>query len=261
MAAANGVGSPNKIGEPKPKRPTMMGNMYGYKGGSKANKVGPYYIDGYLRKNLDAIKQEVRQDNDYFITICGLERSGKSVLAQQVAHYLSDGNFTVDQMCVSVEDFVLQVFKADKYMCVVFDEAQRGASSGDYMKEMNRALKKVAMEMGAKNLFVIMVMPSVFELSKYYALHRSIAHIEVFKYKGARGYFKVWAGENKKLLYLKGKREMNMGAVRPDFFGRFTNYYCIDEKAYRAKKTTNMDASLKSYMKTIIEGSKGGGEE
>jgi len=196
---------------------------------------GAMYLDGYLKTNLDFITDDVRQDSDAVIVVSGKERSGKSVLAMQVGYYL-DPTLTLDRVCFNPGEFKKQVLAAKKYTCVIYDEAVTGMRAVRWSNEVNQALVELLAQIGQKNLIIILVIPSFFELGKYSALHRSVALLQVHRSDGKRGFFKVY-DENKKVrLYMLGKKLYDYSVTNPNFYGRFTNKYVLDETAYRAKK-------------------------
>ena len=52
-----------------------------------------YYMDGYLKENLDILKQKLVKDDWFFIIIISGSnrvRVGKSTIAQQISYYLDD---------------------------------------------------------------------------------------------------------------------------------------------------------------------------
>ena len=50
---------------------------------------------------------------------------------------------------------------------VIYDEAHRGMASARSLSEINKILKDLMMEMGQRNLFVVIVLPTIFLLDKY----------------------------------------------------------------------------------------------
>jgi hypothetical protein len=58
-------------------------------------------------------------------------------------------------------------------MAIVLDEAFMAASSRSVLSEVNKAMMGLATEMRQKNLFVIMCLPTFFDLDKYFAIWRS----------------------------------------------------------------------------------------
>jgi hypothetical protein len=194
-----------------------------------------FYMDGYLKSNLDLVKKIITKDWDMIFLVDGAEGSGKSVLTMQAAYYC-DPTLTLDRVTFTPNEFRKAILKAEKYQAVVYDEAYSGLSSRAAMSLINRTLIKMLAEIRQKNLFVFVVMPSFFDVDKYVALWRSRVLIHVYLGKTfQRGYFAFYNTDRKKDMYIKGKKFYGYVAV-PNFRGRFTNYYTVDEEGYRAKK-------------------------
>jgi hypothetical protein len=56
-----------------------------------------YYMDGYLKQNLDIAKKVITKDWDMLFVMDGSEGSGKSVLTMQSAYYC-DSSLTLDRV-------------------------------------------------------------------------------------------------------------------------------------------------------------------
>jgi DNA-binding transcriptional regulator YiaG len=83
-----------------------------------------------------------------------------------------------------------------------------------------------------------------------YAVSRSVFFVDVrFEGKFERGFFRFYSFKKKKDLYIYGKKTQNYECVKPDFIGRFTNGYVVDEKQYRAAKMKDMIDSEKEVVK------------
>jgi|TARA_Y100000310_G_scaffold3308_1_gene4236 adenylylsulfate kinase-like enzyme len=202
------------------------------------NKKAPYWISPIAKEQLANIKTAVRKkDRDYVMVIDGEEGSGKSVLAQQYAKEL-DPKFNIDNICFNADQFIERLKKAPKYSCIILDEAFSSANSRSALTEVNRSLIGVATEMRQRNLFVIIVIPSFFDLDKYFALWRCRALFHVyFKKDGSRGSYIIFPKNKKKYLYLNGKKFYNYSKpASPYPVCSFSNYYTIDEIEYRKKK-------------------------
>lgn len=197
----------------------------------QVNEEHCIYYDGYLKSNLENVKKDVRKRNfDSFICITGREGYGKSTFAFQVAMFL-DPTFDLDRVCFTPDQFVEAVQSAKKFEAIVLDESVGWLSSRGSMSKFNKQLIKIFSEMRSKNLFVILVIPSFFELDKYPAIHRSTGLIHVSK----RGYFGCYDYPTKRKLYYVGKKTYTY-SVKPNFIGRFTAYFPLDEEAYEEKK-------------------------
>lgn len=195
-----------------------------------------FYMDGYLQANIDEAKRVIRKDFDMVFCVDGTEGGGKSVLAMQIAKYC-DPTFNLDRVCMTSKEFTDAIMKAEKYQAVIYDEAYTGLSSKDTMGSVNKAICQMLAEIRQKNLFVFIVMPTFFDLTKYVALWRSRALIHVYLHNGfERGYYRFFNTERKKEMYVYGKKTYNYNAQKPNFIGSFTKFYTVDEEAYRQKK-------------------------
>lgn len=198
------------------------------------------YMDGYLKSNFDIVKHMVKQDWDMLIIVDGVEGTGKSVLAQQCAYYC-DPTLDLSRITFNANEFQNAIRNAKKYEAVVFDEAYSGLSSRGAMTQVNRALVSMISQIRQKNLFVFIVMPCFFEVDKYFAVWRSRALLHV--YTGdrlQRGYFAFFNSAKKRTLYIKGKK-LYQYLVSPNFRGRFTKGYVVNEKEYRKKKLDSLE--------------------
>jgi len=213
----------------------------------KYSKDG-YYMDGYLKSNLDYLEKSLHNDYDLFIAIDGRERFGKSTLGGQVAKYL-DPTYCLDRCVFTADQFMDAVAKAKPYQAIVFDEAHGYLGSRQSMSKFNRMLIKIMSEMGSKNLIVIIILPNFFELDKYPAIHRTSCLINVHQ----RGSFKLFNYEKKKQLYLKGKRFYAYN-VSANFHGKFTKWFPLDKQDYQAKKdiSTVEDAKINNREKKYL---------
>jgi len=200
------------------------------------DKDNGMYIDGYLRSNLDIMREEIKKDWDFVILIDGREGAGKSVLAQTVAKYL-DPTLDVKNIVFRPQDFVDRVKGInEKFKCIIYDEAYGGLCSSTALHAKNKAIRQMLTEIRMKNLFLVIVLPSFFDLVKYVAMWRSACMLHVRVEKLKRGFFSFYNYTKKKDLYINGKKFYSYQKPSPDFFGRFTNQYTVDESIYKARK-------------------------
>jgi len=200
-----------------------------------------FLIDNIARNNLDEVRYRVLEKDFDFVTIIdGREGSGKSVLAQQFASYL-DPNFSVENIVFTSEEFIKKIKdpKVTKGSCIVLDEAFNAINSRSSMSEVNRSMGAVATEMRQKNLFIIIVLPSYFDLDKQFAIHRASSLIHVYlKDNVERGQYLIFPRSQKLYLYLNGKKTYNYSKPKSPYPPcRFTNHYTVDEEEYRLKKS------------------------
>lgn len=203
-----------------------------------------YYIDGILYDNLMLARKKNLDDWDFVYIIDGRERGGKSVFGQLLAVTL-DPTFNLDRMVFTPKQFEEAVKKSEHNKAIIYDEGFGGLNSRSAMSKTNKTLVKMMTEIGFKNLFIIVILPSFFDLDRYMAIHRSVALFHVYTGKDLeRGYFRAYNYETKKIIYLMGKKGYNYkpatstgGSINPNFYGRFTNQWFVDKDAYLRKKS------------------------
>lgn len=209
-----------------------------------------YYMDGYLQRNLDVLVKHIKKDWFFMILISGSGnvRVGKSVLAGQVAYYLSHKNglkFTTNEYYMSGEEMMEKAINLPKNSAFVYDEAKGGLDSKRAMESITKNLLDFFAEAGQLNLIPIIVLPDFFDLKKEIAVTQSICLLNVY-YSGEfeRGYYSFFSSERKKELYFKGKYFRSYFAAKPDFRGRFSNHYVVDEGEYRKKKFDSLKQAV-----------------
>jgi len=211
------------------------------------------YVDNRLHHNLiqKVMPNLQKRDKDILLVIDGPERSGKSVFAMQVAKVI-DPTFDIQSVCMTPEAFRNAVLTAKKGQAIIYDEAFTGLSSRASLSEINKLLVELMMEMGQKNLFILIVMPTFFMLEKYVALFRATGLFHVYLKRGQRGRWVFFNKKRKKLLYLNGKKLFDYSYPRSNFKGRFLNTYVIDEGVYREKKRLSLSSkSRNTRVETI----------
>lgn len=216
-----------------------------------------YYMDGYMVTNLETAVSALKKDFDMIFVLDGYEGSGKSVLAQQLA-FFCDSTLTLSRIVFNPDDFKKVVMESKPYQSIIYDEAYGGLSSRGAMGAVNKSIVQMLTVIREKNLFIFIVLPTFFDLDKYVALWRSRALIHVYVEKDfKRGYFKFYNVDRKKALYVLGKKFYDYKYGKPNFIGRFTKHYVVDEAEYRAKKSKssieddNANITGKSEAKNI----------
>jgi hypothetical protein len=224
----------------------------------KTKQVVSFYMSPRLKKLADEkIKPVINavKDEDYLIALDGAERSGKSTLALQLAKYV-DPTMNLDRVVFTPEEFRDAIFKAGKGQAIVYDEAFNGLSSRASLSGVNKVLVSLMMQMGQKNLFVIIVLPTFFLLDKYVAIWRAKRLIHVYKSKktGKRGFFRVYNSKKKKMLYLYGKQtySYDVKEAYTKFKGRFYGTFALGgknlEDKYRKKKAKALEDTEQNPM-------------
>jgi hypothetical protein len=200
-----------------------------------------YYLDDRLKNKTDdkIIKALDKNDKDFFAIVDGAEGTGKSWFAIQWGKY-ADPTLDLSRIVFTPDEFKNAVFKAKRKQCIIYDEAFTGMGSRSSLSSINRYLVSLAMQIRQKNLFVILVLPSVFLLDKYFVMFRSKVLVHIYENKGIRGYFRVYNSKKIKQLVVLGKQTFSyVKGVYTKFKGRFYGKFGLGdelEEAYRKKK-------------------------
>jgi len=245
-----------------------------------------FYMQGYLKKNLDGIPDFLKKEWDVvgIISGHGLVGTGKSTMAQNVAYYLAwrlaggemideeyePGKFRIigmkkptKKVRFSMENIV---FTPEKLMkkaerlykkygpnqVIVYDEGRSGLDSANAMKNINKAMTEFMQRCRVYHHIMLIVLPNFFKLHEDYAVARSLFLIDVFADKNyQRGYFNFYNDLQKEKLFYFGKRLIGVraryAASKASFWGRFTNWMPVDKNDYdKAKMKAIKDVSLTS---------------
>lgn len=214
-----------------------------------------FSMDGYLKQTIDIYAKNIVKDWDFLLIISGSGRVrvGKSVLALQICVYWT---YLMEKLHNIKVPFNIKniVFEGSRlievgnelgtthpYSALLYDEAGSDLEAAKSMRAATKAVKDFLRECGQYNLLVILVIPEYFDLPKGIAINRSHALINV-DYETTdndmfeRGYFRFYSIPKKKALYIEGKKFLNYNAVMSSFYGRFPNFYPINEQEYRNSK-------------------------
>lgn len=187
--------------------------------------------------------------SNYVVT----HNSGKSTLGLQWCRYI-DPTFNLKRVVFTPEEFRNTIHQAKKGQAIMFDEAFTGFSSRAALSGVNKTLISLMMQIRQKNLFIVIVLPTIFLLDKYISLFRTRFLAHVYENKGRRGFFRMYSKKKKRLLIMdKASRTYSYG-IRTNKKGRFYGVFALGdnevEKKYREKKIKALESSEKSPMKS-----------
>lgn len=194
------------------------------------------YLDGYMKNNLDTARERVRSNFDMVALYFGLEGSGKTTKALQDAYYL-DPTICLDRIVFNPNQFEEAVEIAQPEQAIIWDEADD--LGGHWASRIIRTMKRLFKRIRKKRLFIFLVTPTIFDLNKYFVIHRALFICKVYTDGLKRGHFAFYSGNSKRLLYMQGYKMWDDNAAYPDFRGKFTDLpkgFPIDLEAYEIKK-------------------------
>lgn len=211
-----------------------------------------YFLEPWVRDKFDnKIIPDIKQkDKDCVIAIDGKEGSGKSTLGLQWCKYI-DNSFNLSRVVFTPEEFRTAVYDAKPKQAIMFDEAFTGFSSRAALSGVNRTLISLMMQIRQKNLFIVIILPTVFLLDKYISIFRTRVLVHVYESNGRRGFFKVYSSKKKKKLILHKDAKTYSYGFNSKKKGRFYGVFALgeeNEKKYRKKKEDALKQSEHNPM-------------
>lgn len=239
-------------------------------------RVG-YYMDGYLRQNLDPLPEFISKGYDCvgIVSGHGKVRVGKSTIALQTAFYIAwrmaggemgendkgeivvtknvtkPVNFGLDNVVFSPDELMATAYKLPPHSVIVYDEGRAGLDSARAMENINKGMQDFFQECGVLGHIIIIVLPNFFKLHEDYAVARSLFLIDAYcdeSYK--RGYFNFYNELQKERLFYFGKKMIGITAkystANANFWGRFLDWLPFDKDEYETKKKEALAKKKKS---------------
>jgi hypothetical protein len=253
----------------------------------KGNWRTGYYMQGYLKVNLDGVPGFLKKEWDVvgIVTGHGKTGTGKSTMALQIAYYLAwlmAGGKMIDEeyekgkfrplktippnkpVRFSMENIVFTpeelMKKAEtlfnKYgpnQVIVYDEGKSGLDSENAMKSINKAMTEFFQRCRVYHHIILIVLPNFFKLHEDYAVARSLFLVDVYSDNAFnRGYFSFYNEYQKEKLFYFGKKLIGVrarySAAHHSFWGRFTKWIPVDKVEYdKAKMKAIKDVTLGKY--------------
>lgn len=189
------------------------------------------YFDRGLTLQLDALAQAVHQDWDGLMFFFGREGSGKTTFAFQIAKYLQPA-WDLHLCSWTPKQFIDCVKRAKKYDVIVLDEAYLTFTNLNRLHSFQTTIISMLTMIRSKNLFIIIISPTFFDLNKYLVIHRSVAAFRIYSRGLERGFWEMYGEEAKLKLYIQGRKNNDLSVGKPDIRGRFTKWFPADKTRY-----------------------------
>lgn len=210
------------------------------------------YLDGYLHKDLDFIKDKVLNHNNLFLAIIdGRTGTGKSTLGAQMAKQL-DPNFSLDKECFNAEQFATALKGAQVGDCIVLDESFSTANKRKTQSSGNMEILSMLQMMRVKRCFIIVILPCVFDLDKNLLLNLCDMFIHCYRQEefGPRGFFSCYdrIGLKKLWLYCRQSLTYSLKVSKPIYRGKFVAKFPLDYGKYEDKKVAAIEEQSKKKL-------------
>lgn len=212
---------------------TLINDLKTYKIRGQNVKFSQTYYN-----NVMDLKKLVDNNFDAVEVDDGMEGSGKSELAKQKALILNE-NFSEDDIVYTTEQFEEWVEKAKPGSVCLWDEFVLAGLSTEALTKMQTTLIKYFAIMRSKRLIVILVVPYIFMLRKYFAVARTRYLSHTYTKGLERGFVKVYNYNSKHYLYNYGQKTwLYNPKIVPSFHVKFENWShkFLDEAKIEAKK-------------------------
>lgn len=214
-----------------------------------------YSLDWRLKRDLDILIDDLKQDDDALIIIVAAEGSGKTVFESQIGHYISTKTkipLTVDDVHFEGQGYMDKALASPRLSVNCLDESRRALNKMRASSGSNVDFNNFLSECRSNNQVHIIVLPAYTDLEQYVAIHRVKMLLSVEKFRDPktkrliRGNFSVWNTKSKTMLKKAwdGKyKEFPRNMLK--YKGKFDKTLCFNEKEYDKKKE---DAKKERYM-------------
>ncbi len=116
---------------------------------------------------IQYVMERIQTNQNFFGVFLGPVGSGKSYAALRLAEIL-DPNFTIDNVCFTVEEFHYHITQANhpKGTVIILDEAGTAASAREFYTEANKVFGMLLETSRFKNYIYLMTLPDITFLDK-----------------------------------------------------------------------------------------------
>lgn len=201
-------------------------------------------IDAMLAAKLDNVKKVMKKGWDVIFLIDGIEGCGKSTLSFICGWYITEGKLTLTNICEGSSNAVDKLRTLPDGSVLIIDEGSLLFASKDVMRKEQRRLEKVLQVIRQKQMCLIIVAPSFFNLNRYVSVDRTRFLLHVYTDRNLqRGRFTYFSQKKKNLLYSIGKKNYNSYAKpKSDWIGQFASFAPFGSEYDKMKKKALFDA-------------------
>lgn len=230
---------------------------------------------GNVWPNVESMRSKIHAKHQNVVLVTGRTGTGKSEFAIQLAKAL-DPNFTIENIFWNTEDLIKVAASKDDIKppgtAFIFDEAREGTQSLNAMTETNRRMGLFLDTIRSRGYHIFLLQPSYFLFQKSIAIYAAdiLFHIEKKGnpdfYEGlkkglfgdenphepfTRGIGRIYDVNQKKLVYIKGKRMEDMDAASCTWFSFKKSHGIVDWDEYERRKTIAVAIMNDAFEKDI----------
>jgi tRNA A37 threonylcarbamoyladenosine biosynthesis protein TsaE len=222
---------------------------------------GKAHYHGNIWTNLEIMKAKIPYKHQNVILITGRTGTGKSEFAIQCARFL-DPNFGIDNIFWNTDDLIKVAASKDDIKppgtAFIFDEAREGTQSLNAMTETNRRMGLFLDTIRSRGYHIFLLQPSYFMFQRSIAVYAAdiLFHIEKrgnpdfyqamkegkigdenVNEPFTRGIGRIYDVNQKKNVYIRGKRMEDMDAASCTYFSFKRSINLVDWDEYERRKT------------------------
>jgi energy-coupling factor transporter ATP-binding protein EcfA2 len=233
------------------------------------------FYHGNVWPNIESMRAKISAKHQNVILITGRTGTGKSEFAIQMAKAL-DPHFTIDNIFWNTDELIKVAASKENIKppgtAFIFDEAREGTQSLNAMTETNRRMGLFLDTIRSRGYHIFLLQPSYFLFQKSIAIYAAdiLFHIEkrgnpefynslklgLFGDDNphepfTRGIGRIYDVNQKKAVYIKGKRMEDMDASSCTWFTFKKSHGIVDWDEYERRKTVAVAAMNEAFDKEI----------
>ena len=198
-------------------------------------------VSGFFKEYLDKCLLIQKKDFDVCFQITGDEGSGKSTLGMVALNYLTKGKANMDNIAFSGADAFHKLEKLPDKSTFMLDEAGMSLSSRDWATKEQRRLIRVFQTIRQKNMILILISPSFFEINKYFSCHRTkFLFLTYVRENFKRGNFAIFGESKLRTLYHHGKKYNSYSFPKTNIRSSFPKFIPPYQKEYLREKSNSL---------------------
>lgn len=212
--------------------------------------------DSRMLSFLFNVYEHLREDYDFVLVVVGDTGTGKSMLAIHLleAWYkvvLGEGfdKSRIDQVNTSFVSWVEKFKDLQEFDMNIYDEGSTSLDSKESLSKLSRDLTKLFNVFRSKRFFSVIILPSFFNLNKYFRENRLRGLVHVYRRGSYRLFSKV--GINYLNSYNERRVVKSMMVARPIHTSTFPDYNGVLRSLYDARKDESVDVVLDEVIGSV----------
>jgi hypothetical protein len=229
-----------------------------------ARFLNMFGIREVLRRDYEGKRGIKSRNKDRVVVITGYEGTGKSNLGLQIFEEWRKiigkpvSKDDIRFIASNKQEYVKSLDASAKYDMVIHDEAGKDLYARNALSSFNKDLNIAYQVIREKNLYTILIIPSIIDLDTFFRRRRVTAMLHVYK-EGRVAYFskhllrQILPAMVNASKYSSDPDPLKMrsekgGYIYPNFFDTFKMYNGVLLEGYQERKTSNIQNVIDTLM-------------